>query len=112
LLFPELRFGLNESSVELFNLKTGNFNTSLTRQTCLFVVLAVQLILLFNYLSQKFKKPIDSPKPASSIMNTRNKTKKSNAASSPEVSDSQADSQAEETPSASPRAANNHLKAN
>ncbi len=67
--------------------------------------------MLLNYVSQKFKKSKENVKPSSSAaINTRSKTKKSNTVSSPETSDF--DSQAEENSNASPKAANNRLKAN
>jgi hypothetical protein len=105
----DFRFGLKETSVDLISIESGNFNTPMTRYTCLFVVLTIQLMLLLNFVSFKFRKSNDNVKSSASTINTRSKTKKSNTASSPETSD--LDSQTEENLNVSPKATSVRSKA-
>lgn len=56
-------FGLKGSSIEKINFTTGNFNTPMTRFTCLFVALALQAWMLWNFILFHCKKIRENKRP-------------------------------------------------
>jgi len=64
-------FGLKSSSVDNINLEEGNFNTALTRLTCLFVILALQALMLWNFILFQCKKIRENSKSSPSKTTSR-----------------------------------------
>ncbi len=62
-------FGLTATSVDSINLHDGNFNTPFVRMTCLVVILALQALMMWNFVLFQLKK-IRENKPSSKSKQT------------------------------------------
>lgn len=58
-------FGLSASSIESVNFEEGNFNTPFVRMFCLGVILALQALMMWNFVLFQCKKIRENVKPAS-----------------------------------------------
>lgn len=79
-------FGLTATSVDSINLNDGNFNTPFVRMTCLVVILALQALMMWNFVLFQLKK-IRENKPSSKSKQTPT-TRKTRSAAKGELSES------------------------
>lgn len=80
-------FGLSTLNVETINFSQGNFNTPMTRTLCLFVTLALQAFMMWNFVLFQFKKMRENKPTKSRAAPT---TRKTRSATKGEVSESDA----------------------
>lgn len=84
-------FGLSATSVDSINFQEGNFNTPLVRMSCLVVILALQALMMWNFVLFQLKK-IRENKPIKSKTNSTAKKGKSGIKSEMSESESAIDS--------------------
>lgn len=86
-------FGLESSNVEKIDFEHRNYNTKLTRLTCLVVALSLQAYLMWIFIMFQFKKRRENTKTVSSSkltsVNKSKLTKKIKSTSSRETSDNE-----------------------
>jgi len=68
-------FGLSASSIDSVNFEERNFNTPMVRIACLGVILALQALMMWNFVLFQLKKMRENVKPSKLIKSTPKKTK-------------------------------------
>jgi translocating chain-associated membrane protein 1 len=67
-------FGLSASSIDSINMETGNFNTPMVRMSCLVAILALQALMMWNFVLFQLKKQREN-KPKAKATTTMRKTR-------------------------------------
>ena len=68
-------FGLSSSSVDNLNFSEGNFNTPFVRLSCLGLILALQVLMMWNFVLFQFKKMRENKSTKSKPVATTRKSK-------------------------------------
>lgn len=92
-------FGLSTNSVDRINIEEGNFNTSLTRLTCLVTIIGLQTWMMWNFILFHIQKRRENIISRSSFKANKlaNKSKIPKSASSSDVSDQETSAATQES---------------